>query len=533
MTDMDCPRRRVLLRNGSIYCSDWPSATAMLTVGERVAWVGSEEKAAVHAESVDSVVDLEGSLVTPGFVDAHVHLALTGLALVSLDLSDAASLAEALQNLQTYADAAPGGPVIFAHGWDETRWPEGRAPTAGELDAAVGNRVAYLSRVDSHSAVVSTALIAEDPSIPATDGWRGDGLVERDAHHAARAVTSRLGSSEDRSTALLRALRHAASRGITSVHELNAPHISPFDDFAALRELCRSQPLPEVVPYWGEHCGGEADDPALVGYAGDLCADGAIGSRTASLHEPYADADTAGFLYLDSSEVSEHVVYCTQRGLQAGFHVIGERAVDEVTEGLRRAAAVVGTEAMISARHRLEHVEMPTRQAISTLAELGVVASVQPAFDAAWGGVGGLYARRLGARRAAAMNPFASMHAAGVMLAFGSDSPVTPLDPWAGVQSAVFHSNAAERLPVAAAFDAATRGGHRARRRDDAGVLTAGAEATYAVWDLSADAAGRDGDGDGAGAGLPRLPDLTPGRVLPRCAQTVVAGTTIFSAEDD
>ncbi len=532
MRAMDCPPRRVLLRNGSIYCADSPNATAMFTVGERIAWVGPEVAAPVHADSVDSVVELGGRLVTPGFVDAHVHLALTGLALVSLDLSGAASLAEALQHLEAYADATPG-PVLFGHGWDETDWPEGRTPTAADLDAVVGNRVTYLSRVDAHSAVVSSALLAEDESIAALDGWRGHGLVERDAHHAVRAVTSRLWSPEDRSTALLRALRFAASRGITSVHELNAPHISPFDDFAALRALSSNQPLPEVVPYWGELCGGEADDPTLVGYAGDLCADGAIGSRTACLHEPYADADTAGFLYLSSSDASAHVVHCTQRGLQAGFHVIGERAVDEVTEGLRRAATVVGTKAMISARHRLEHVEMPTPQAISTLAELGVVASVQPAFDAEWGGLERLYARRLGARRAAAMNPFASMHAAGVMLAFGSDSPVTPLDPWSGVRAAVFHSNAAERLPAAAAFDAATRGGHRARRRDDAGVLTAGAEATYAVWDAGTCAGAPAGDGDGAGTGEAHLPDLTPGRALPRCAQTVVAGTTIFSAEDD
>lgn len=528
MTGMDCAPRRVLLRNGSIYAPASPGATAMLIVGEQVVWVGPDEPVGGLVDTADLVVDLEGRLVTPGFVDAHVHLALTGLALVSLDLSDAASLGEALRQLKRYA-GTDSSPVLFGHGWDETHWPEGRAPTTAELDAAVGHRVAYLSRVDSHSAVVSSALLAEDRSITAMDGWRGDGVVERDAHHAARAVTARLWSSDDRSRALLRALRSAASLGITSVHELNAPHISPFDDFAAIRELSRSQPLPEVVPYWGELRGGEADDPTLVGYAGDLCADGAIGSRTACLHEPYADAaDTAGFLYLDSSEVSAHVVHCTELGLQAGFHVIGERAVDEVTEGLRRAAAVVGTDAMVSARHRLEHVEMPTRQVLSTLAELGVVASVQPAFDAAWGAPGGLYARRLGARRAGAMNPFASMHDAGVILAFGSDSPVTPLDPWAGVQAAVFHSNADERLTVTSAFEAATRGGHRARRRDDAGVLAPGAEATYAIWDVD------DGSdaGTGTGTGVPYLPDLAPGRALPRCAQTVVAGTTIFAAED-
>ncbi len=535
MTDMVGPRR-VLLRNGSIYSPAAPDATAMMTVGGQVQWVGSEDDVGDASADLDRVVDLHGRLVAPGFVDAHVHLALTGLALATLDLSEAASLAEALAQLESYA-AEEEGAVLFAHGWDETRWPEGRAPTLAEMDAVVGEQLAYVSRVDAHSAVISSALVAQDPSITGLDGWRGDGVVERDAHHAVRAVTSRLWDPDDRSRALLRALRHAASQGITSVHELSAPHIAPFEDFAALRQLSGTELLPEVVPYWGEFGGGGVDDHTLLGFAGDLCADGAIGSRTACMHKPYADADTAGYLYLDSFKVAEHVVYCTQRGLQAGFHVIGDRALDEVVVGLRRATSVVGADAMISARHRLEHVEMPSAESIRTLSELGVVASVQPAFDAAWGAAGGLYERRLGAERAGAMNPFASMHEAGVALAFGSDSPVTPLDPWVGVQAAAFHSNVEERLSVDVAFDAATRGGHRACRRDDAGVLRAGAEATYAIWDVGDQRTGRLLPATfGAAAqvaGGSWLPDLRPGLPLPRCVRTVVAGTTIYSAEDD
>ncbi len=518
MRDMDRPQR-VLLRHGSVYSPFAPAATALLTVGEHVEWVGSEDAAEPYVDTADRVIDLGGRLVTPGFVDAHTHLAMTGRGLVTLDLSSAASLAEALQQLEAYAGSHRDA-VLFAHGWDETGWPEARTPTIAELDAAVGDRVAYVSRVDGHSAVVSSALLAVDRSIAELDGWRGDGVVERGAHHAARTVTARLWSREERSAALLRALRHAASRGITSVHELNAPHISAVEDFAVLRRLADTEPLPEVVPYWGEFRGGDVEDATLLGFAGDLCADGAIGSRTACLHEPYADADAAGHLYLDNTEVAEHVVHCTQLGLQAGFHVIGDRALAEVVTGLRRAAAVVGAGAMTSARHRLEHVEMPTQAAIDTLAELGVVASVQPAFDAAWGGPGGLYERRLGRTRAAAMNPFASMRDAGVVLAFGSDSPVTPMDPWAGVRAAAFHFNPEERLSVEAAFDAATRGGHRACRRDDAGVLAPGAAATYAVWDVPEGAA-------------PGLPDLAPDQPLPRCVHTVVAGAPVFSTQGD
>ena len=121
-------RRVVLLRGGSVYSPAAPFATALLVVDGQVAWVGEEDAAESHAESADDVVHLAGRLVTPGFVDAHVHLAQTGFALASLDLSHAASLAEALAELERFARHYSGR-LLRAHGWDESRWPEARRMT--------------------------------------------------------------------------------------------------------------------------------------------------------------------------------------------------------------------------------------------------------------------------------------------------------------------------------------------------------------------------------------------------------------------
>ena len=531
--------RRVLLRGGSVYTPVTSSATALLTVGDRVAWVGDDAAAAARADDADEIVNLEGALVTPGFVDSHVHLGSTGLALQSLDLSSTVSLADALAQLEHFARGEHGA-VVQAHGWDETRWPERRPMTLAEVDRAVGGAVAYVSRVDSHSSVVSSALLDRDPSIVGRDGWRGDGVVERDAHHAVRAVTHALRTRADREHALRLALAHAASRGLTLLHEVNAPHIAPYDDFAALRDIAAEAVVPQVAAYWGAFRGGEADADAdrLLGFAGDLCVDGAVGSRTACMHRPYADADTSGHLYLDRDQVRDHVAFCTRRGLQAGFHVIGDKAMTETVAGLEAAAVEAGVDALVAARHRLEHVEMPTTDAVETLARLGVVASVQPAFDAAWGAAGELYEQRLGADRARPMNPFGSMQRAGVTLAFGSDSPVTPLDPWGGVRAAVHHHDQTERLTVAAAFEAHTRGGHRARRDDRSGVLEPGAAATYAVWRtddrLDQPALGErvPPGSSGARADASVLPALQPGEALPACLRTVVAGACAYDAEE-
>jgi predicted amidohydrolase YtcJ len=160
-----------------------------------------------------------------------------------------------------------------------------------------------------------------------------------------------------------------------------------------------------------------------------------------------------------------------------------------------------------------------------------VVASVQPAFDARWGGPDGMYVQRLGAERARGMNPYAALAAAGVPLALGSDAPVTPLDPWGGVRAAVLHRTPGSGLSARAAFSAHTRGGWRAARVDGSGDLAPGAPATFAVWDLSGELVVQVPDERVAGwstdprAGVAGLPDL--GGPDPLCRTTVVRGQTV------
>jgi predicted amidohydrolase YtcJ len=509
-----------VLHNGSVYApASQPAATAICLEGSLVAWIGGESGATHYFDGADEIVDLHGRLVTPAFVDAHAHLAQTGLAADGVDLSTATSLPDALDRLGHHARRTHG--LILGHGWDETQWPESRPFSGDEVDRAVGHRPAYLARVDVHSAVLSSALVAKAPELTRLAGWGGDGRVERAAHHRARDLTNSLTGRGQRRDAIEVALRSAAASGIGAVHELGAPHLSRPDDFGVIAELASSRPLPTVFGYWGE-LGGVETARALgcLGAAGDLCADGAIGSRTAALSAPYADGDqgTSGHLYLTAAQVCEHVVMCTRAGLQAGFHTIGDRSVATVVAGLRDAAEVTGLPAMTAARHRLEHVEMISQSDIAQLARLGVVASVQPMFDAWWGGDTGLYATRLG-HRSASMNPFASMHRAGVALAFGSDTPVTPFDPWGGVRAAAWHHTETERLTVKAAFDAHTLGGWRAARRDHAGVLGPGASATYAVWETAPE------------AGSSGLPDVSAEATLPTCVRTVVDGLQIFELE--
>jgi predicted amidohydrolase YtcJ len=528
MSEFATPPQTVLLRRGEVHSPADPFATAMVVERGQVAWVGSEGAADAFADGVDEVVDLDGALVTPAFTDAHVHTTATGLALTGLDLSNAPSLEAALTLVRDFAAARPDDRVLLGHGWDTARWPGGRPPTRAELDEATGHRPLYLSRIDVHSAVVTTALLDLVPDTPPEDG-----PLTADAHHAVRAAAFAAVTPRQRTDAQRAALAHAASLGIGTIHECGGPEISSEDDFTGLLRLAAEEPGPRVVGYWAEEDVAKARELGAAGAAGDLFVDGSLGSHTACLHQPYADADHTGRAYLDTAAVAAHVVACTEAGLQAGFHAIGDAAVDSVVEGVRAAAEKVGLARVRAARHRVEHAEMLTPEAVAAFAELGLTASVQPAFDALWGGEDGMYAQRLGAERARALNPYAALLRAGVPLAFGSDSPVTPLDPWGTVRAAAFHRTPEHRVSVRAAFTAHTRGGWRAVGRDDAGVLAPGAPADYAVWRTGELVVQAPDDrvarwSTDPRSGTPGLPDLTPGHDLPVCLRTVVGGRTVF-----
>ncbi|MGW1379061.1 amidohydrolase [Streptomyces sp. NPDC002446] len=536
--------RTVLLRGGEVHSPADPFATAMVVEGDRIAWVGEEGAADSFAEGVDEVVHLDGALVTPAFTDAHVHTTATGLALTGLDLAGAGTLADALERIRAYADARPSDKILLGHGWDASAWPEGRPPSRAELDAAAGGRPLYLTRVDVHSAVVTTALLDLVPGVRERSGFDAGGPLTDDAHHAVRRTAYASVTPAQRAEAQAAALARAASLGIGSVHECAGPDISGEDDLLALLALAREGNGPRVVGYWAEAVASAKDAERIrelgaIGAAGDLFVDGSLGSHTAHLHAPYADSPGhTGTARLDADAVAAHVAACTEAGLQAGFHAIGDAALTSVVDGVRAAAERLGTDRIRAARHRVEHAEMLTEATIAGFAELALTASVQPAFDAAWGGTEGMYAARLGTERARTLNPYAALLKAGVPLALGSDSPVTPLDPWGTVRAAVFHRTKAHGISARAAFTAHTRGGWRAVGRDDAGVLVPGAPADYAVWrtgELLVQAPDERVQrwSTDPRSGTPGLPDLTPGNDLPVCLRTVVGGRTVFGRPNE
>lgn len=528
-----------LLLNGRVHSPSHPDATAMAVRDGTVAWLGSD---AVGREGFPDaeIIDLAGAFVAPAFVDSHVHLTATGLRLTGLDLADAEGPEHLLRLVGAHVAAHPGQPV-WGHGWDDTRWS--RTPTTADVDAVVGAVPAYLARVDVHSALASTGLRQLVSGLPAVAGYDPQRPLTAEAHHLVRAEARRLLTVQQRDVARRAALDAAAAAGIVSVHECAGPQIGGAEDWQELRELAHGV---EVVGYWGEAVSSVAQARALIegtgarGLAGDLFVDGALGSRTAWLTEPYSDdATCSGTCHLDPTAVTEHLTACTEAGISAGFHVIGDAAVTAVVDALEQLAGRFGAPAIARCGHRLEHLEMVSADQAAKLGEWGVIASVQPGFDARWGGPDGMYARRLGPGRAARLNPFALLASAGVPLALGSDSPVTSMDPWCWVRAASNHHTPGSAISARAAFAAATRGAWRAAGVRDGitGTLVPGAPACYAVWetgdlDVSVPVDSVQRWSTDPRSRVPALPVLDPSGPLPRCLQTVHRGSVVYGVLD-
>ncbi len=528
-------RSRTLLVNAIVHCRSDPFATALLIDDGVIAWVGDDAGARVHYDLADVIVDLDGRFVAPGFVDSHIHATSTGLQITGVDLTTTTCAADVLALVEQKAKATRGG-FIYGHGWDQTQWSDPRLPTRSEIDRASWGSEVYLSRIDVHSALVSSALVARADAAPSMVGFDALGPVTKAAHNALREAALVRLRPADRRAAHLATLTDAAAHGIVSVHEMSGPSIGGADDLRELLATAEEVAGPSVFGYWGQTAaeGGieVARELGAIGVGGDLFVDGSLGSHTASLLEPYDDQPTSrGAQYLSKEEITDHLRAATLAGIPGGFHAIGDAACADVAAGVAAVAEDLGLGAVRSLGHRIEHAEMLREEDISILVNHGVTFSMQPIFDAFWGVPGGMYDQRLGTERAHRMNRLASIVADGGRLAINSDTPVTPMRPWSIIRAATEHCQPGESLSARAAFNAATRGGWRAIGAEGVGVIEVGAPAHLAVWDAAElevrvpneTVVNWSTDVRSATPGLPRLD-----REDPTCLATLVHGRVVY-----
>jgi predicted amidohydrolase YtcJ len=474
------------LLNGRIYTADPDVGVvkALLIIDGRVALSG--DSAAVLAETPAGarVINLDGGFAMPGFNDAHLHLGNAVLQSMNLDLTGVGSLQALQEKLADHAEGRSPGEWIYGRGWDESLWLAAEIPTAADLDAATDRHPVYLERADGHSAVVnSLALEAADIDARTPDPDGGvivrddDGVATGWLKEHAQLLVERLippPSPAQIRLGLERAFADALAHGVTSVQDdslrLGAHGRATVDvlaEMAAAGELPLristwlpfEAPIPELVAL-RERLG--SDDPWFRAGLLKTNIDGSGGSLSAAMLADYETAPgNRGLLLMDEETLTRMVIERDAAGFQLGIHSIGDRANRVILDAY---AAAIEENGERDSRHRVEHAQFVADEDVPRFARLGVIASMQPCHlltDMRWAPA------ILGPEREREGYRWRSLLEAGARLAFGTDYPVEPIDPFRGLYASVTREFPTggpeggwipeEKIDVLAAIDAYTR----------------------------------------------------------------------------
>jgi len=444
----------IVLYNGLIWTgtasSFHPSAIAIRD--GRVFAVGDDDDMRLLCGPGGEVTNLGGRTVVPGLVDAHVHLSNYARFLQNVDLNDALSAQHAAELVGARASELPGGRWVLGSGWDQNRWPDREFPTAAQLDALVPRHPVYLTARSGHAAWVNSAALRQagitastsDPphgrlgrdEVGTPDGMLFEGpAMDLVARHIAQPTP------EELAEAVLAAIQRAHRGGLTGIHDFDGS--LAFKAYQLLKargdltlRIVKNIPVEhldaaiEVGLRWGF-----GDDWLRIGGVKTF-ADGALGPRTAWMVQPYeGEPDNYGICVTDPEEMKENVSRASAAGLPSTIHAIGDRAVHHVLDVFEAVRAEESQRGIppTTIRHRIEHVQIIQPQDAGRLAELGLIASMQPNHAIS----DMLMADRYWGERANFAYNWRLQLDAGAVLALGSDAPIEPIEPLPNIQAAV------------------------------------------------------------------------------------------------
>jgi len=399
----------------------------------RIIGVGARAREAAGRGA--EVVRLRGT-TWPGLIDAHIHLEGLAERHLTLDLTGARSLEDALARVRQWAARLPTDAWVVGSGWYNDQWPDPAFPSREQLDEAAGGRAAYLRRKDGHSAWVSSAALkqagidrgADDPPggvIDRDDQGEPSGILRETAMELAAAIVPRATDS-DLDAAMARALAAIARLGLTSVHSMDSA--SGFGSFQRLHArgklpLRITYNLPLADLHHAERIGVRSGwgDPWLRIWGVKAFLDGSLGSRTAEM------LDGSGTVRLPQKDLLEMVERCARAQLNVCLHAIGDGAVRRALDAL-----APHRNAWRFWRPRIEHAQCVDPKDLRRFARAGAIASMQPIHAVADRELADEYWPTV-SRHAYA---WGALERAGARLVFGSDAPVETADPLLGIDAA-------------------------------------------------------------------------------------------------
>lgn len=438
----------LIVKNAQIVSSEgeFGSVDAIYIERGNIHSIGRWEEVKSRVPEDVLVLDVKHACVVPGLIDTHVHIAHTGQIIQSVNLVEMKSISDVLEAVHQAAESKFPGEIIFCKQFDDYRMKEKRYPTLKELDRVSPNNPVLIVHRTGHSSVLNTKaferskLPLETPGVVKDESGQPSGLLIAQANELWRDALEREIIAQVGYDHLMRLVAQEAIRvGLTTIHALDDP-----DMIRVTQPILEELPV-RVLFYPQTRQIEEARQLGMtrIGGCGRSGLDGDFGPMTAALLQPYAvDPANRGQLYFEDEELQAMVLEAHRLGMQVSMHAVGDRAVAQGLEAVEHAQKAYPNQ---NARHRIEHWEVYNEELARKAVELGVMVAIQPAFNHFWPHTGE-YPALMGEERIELVDPIADLVHAGLVVAGGSDSPVTPLSPLLGMHSAVNHSNPKQRV---------------------------------------------------------------------------------------
>ncbi|MFY9611311.1 MAG: amidohydrolase [Blastocatellia bacterium] len=439
--------------NGRVWTGNksQPWTEALAARGERIIATGSNDQIKKLIDSHTKVIDLQGKLAAPGFIDDHTHFVNGGFQLLSVDLRDAATQEEFARRIKAQAEKIGRSRWITGGDWDHELWPGGPLPTRELIDPHTSNNPVFVTRLDGHMALANSVTLrlakitrsSKDPpgGTIVRDPKTGEptGVLKDAAMNLVWPLVPEPSDAEY-DEAVIAAMKEAARVGVTSVQDITAwTHYAVYKRFREANRLTVRIYARTPMSQWKRQADlvarqGASDDWLRLGGLKAFI-DGSLGSTTALFFEPFTDAaHTAGLMADDNipeGTLIKNIKDADNAGLQCSIHAIGDKANNLTLNYFEEVARENGAR---DRRFRIEHAQHLLGSDITRFSKLGVIASVQPYHaidDGRWA------EKRIGKMRIKTTYPFRALLDAGAMLVFGSDWSVAPLSPILGIHAAV------------------------------------------------------------------------------------------------
>jgi predicted amidohydrolase YtcJ len=489
-----------LLYNGLVHTMDStnPIVSAIAISGNRVVAIGNDDLRHQYITR-GKEVNLEKRTVIPGLTDAHAHLHLYSDFLNNVDLFGCKNADEAVSRVVSFANKAPGTSWIKGWGWGQEEWPNHAFPNAGCLDKEISNRPIFLTGKSGHVSWCNSYALRSAGIDPATENPSGGeiqhnsngqltGILFDEAIKLVERAIPQI-TIDELTTRMGNTISNINKQGITGIHDNDGAEC--FQSLQILHHnnalsarIIKNIPLPlldhaiELGLRWG------FGDAFLQIGGIKIFADGALGSRTAAMFASYiGEPENYGIVITEKEEIIEAVQKASLSGLPSAIHAIGDKAVHDVLDAYETVRKIESSKNILpnTRRHRIEHVQLIHPKDVHRLAQLSVIASMQPIHATS----DMLMADQLWGDRAAYSYNWRLQLNHGAQLAFGSDAPVESINPFLGIHAAVtrrrldgtpslsgWRSETYERLTVDEAIHAYTTGpAYAAGRENDLGKL--------------------------------------------------------------